>query len=108
MTKLLVFISAILFLTGNEEKKTAASYCAISCPCAQWRIKDEKENIYLERENSKLPEADKLWDGKTLPFKAAVKGRFKQWKGIPKCYGIKGKPEPAEIFVYDEIRILNE
>ncbi|WP_186296656.1 hypothetical protein [Flavobacterium anhuiense] len=48
MTKLPVFISAILFLTCIEEKKTAASYCAVSCPCTQWRIKDEKQNIYLE------------------------------------------------------------
>lgn len=108
MTKLIVFISAILFLTKNEEKKIVASYSAISCPCAQWRIKDEKDNIYLERENDKLPEADKLWDGKTLPFKVAVKGRFKKWKGIPKGYGIKGNPVPAKIFVYNEIKILKD
>lgn len=76
MTKLIVFISAILLLisgSDSKEKKIIALYSAISCPCAQWKVKDEKENIYLERENKKLPDADKLWDGKTLPFKVAVK-----------------------------------
>jgi hypothetical protein len=108
MTKLIVFISAILLLTSNEEKKIIATYSAISCPCAQWKVKGEKENIYLERENKKLAEADKLWDGKTLPFKVTVKGKFKEGKGVPKGYGTKGQPEPAKIFVYSEIKILKE
>ncbi|WP_343617238.1 hypothetical protein [Flavobacterium sp.] len=108
MTKLLGLLSAILLLNSNEKKEIVAVYSAISCPCAQWKVKDEKENIYLERDNEKLPEADRLWDGKTLPFQVAVRGKFKKEKGIPKGYGTKGQPEPAKIFVYSEIRVLKE
>lgn len=56
MTKLIVCISAILFLfssSDSKEKKIIALYSAISCPCAQWKVIGEKENIYLEREKIK-------------------------------------------------------
>lgn len=106
MTKLIVFISAILLLTSNEEKKIIATYSAISCPCAQWKVKGEKENIYLERENKKIPDVNKLWDGRTLPFKVSIEGKFKPEKGIPKDFTKKGESKPAKIFVYNKIELL--
>ncbi|MFC4818570.1 hypothetical protein [Flavobacterium sp. GCM10023249] len=106
MTKLLTIITFIFLVTGNGQKKIIASYYAISCPCAQWKVEGEKENVYLERENGKIPDADKLWDGKTLPFKVSVEGKFKSEKGIPKDFTKKGEPKPAKIFVYSKIEIL--
>jgi len=107
MTKLLTIITFIFLVTGSiGQKKIIASYSAISCPCAQWKVEGEKENVYLERENGKIPDADKLWDGKTLPFKVSVEGKFKSGKGIPKDFTKKGNPKPAKIFVYSKIEVL--
>jgi hypothetical protein len=50
----------LILATGNGQKKIIASYSAISCPCAQWKVEGEKENIYLERENEKIPDINKL------------------------------------------------
>lgn len=106
MTKLLTIITFIFLVTGNGQNKIIASYSAISCPCAQWKIEGEKENIFLERENEKIPDVNKLWDGKTLPLKVSVEGKFKSEKGIPKGFTEKGDPKPAKIFVYSKIEVL--
>lgn len=106
MTKLITFISFILLLSFGEQKKIIAYYSAISCPCAQWKVEGEKENIYLERENEKLQDVNKLWDGKTLPFKVSLKGKFKAGKGIPKSFTTKGKPKAAKIFVYSQLEVI--
>ena len=106
MTKLLTILTFIFLVTGNRQKKIIASYSAISCPCAQWKVEGEKENVYLERESEKIPDADKLWDGRTLPFKVSVEGKFKTGKGIPKDFTKKGDPKPAKIFVYSKIEVL--
>jgi hypothetical protein len=106
MAKVLAILLIILLLIGSGTKKIVASYSAISCPCAQWKAAGEKENIYLQRENDNLPDANKLWDGETLPFRVAVKGRFKAGKGVPKNFTTKGTPEPAKIFVYSEIEVI--
>lgn len=106
MTKLLAFISIIVLFSVGEQKKIVASYSAISCPCAQWKVEGEKENVYLERENEKLQDVNKLWDGETLPFKVVVKGKFKAGKGIPKGFTTKGEPKAAKIFVYSQVEIL--
>ena len=108
MTKLLTFISIILLFNFGEQKKIVASYSAISCSCAQWKVEGERENIYLERENEKLKDVNKLWDGKTLPFKVALKGKFKAGKGIPKNFTTKGEPKYAKIFVYTEVKVLED
>ena len=63
-------------------------------------MQGEKETIFLERENEKLPDANKLWDGETLPFKVSVRGKFKKEKGVPKDYPTKGDVKAAKIFVY--------
>lgn len=106
MTKLLTIITFIFLVTGNGQKKIIASYSAISCPCAQWKVKGEKENIYLERENKKIPDVNKLWDGRTLPFKVSIEGKFKPEKGIPKDFTKKAESKPAKIFVYNKIELL--
>ena len=106
MTKLVTCISIILLLNFGKQKKIVASYSAISCPCAQWKVEGEKENVYLERENEKLQDVNKLWDGKTLPFKVSLKGKFKPEKGIPKNFTSKGKPKAAKIFVYSQLEVL--
>jgi hypothetical protein len=106
MTTLLTIITFIFLATGNGQKKIIASYSAISCPCAQWKVEGEKENIYLERENEKIPDINKLWDGKTLPFKVVLEGKFKSEKGFPKGFKNKGEPKAAKIFVYNKIEVL--
>lgn len=106
MTKLLEFILIITLFSLGEQKKIVASYSAISCPCAQWKVESEKENVYLERENEKIEDVNKLWDGKTLPFKVALQGTFKPRKGIPKGFTTKGKPKEAKIFVYSYVEVL--
>ena len=108
MTKILAFISILLIINGSQQKKIVASYSAISCPCAQWKVEGEKENVYLERENEKLEVVEKLWDGKTLPFKVKLKGKFKTGKGIPKGFTTKGEPKAAKIFVYSQVEVLKD
>lgn len=106
MTKLITFISFIILLSFDEPKKIVAYYSAISCPCAKWKVEGEKENVYLERENEKLQDVNKLWDGKTLPFKVSLIGKFKAGKGIPKSFTTKGKPKAAKIFVYSQLEVI--
>ena len=108
MTKFLLFISFLLIINGSKQKRIIASYSAISCQCAQWKVEGEKENVYLERENEKLQDVNKIWDGETLPFKVAVKGKFKAGKGIPKGFTTKGEPKAAKIFVYSQVEVLKD
>ncbi len=108
MTKFIAFVSIFLILNGSQQKKIVASYSAISCPCAQWNVEGEKENIYLERENAKIIDVNKLWDGKTLPFKVKLTGKFKPRKGIPKDFTTKGEPKAAKIFVYSQVEVLKD
>ncbi|KQM23390.1 hypothetical protein [Chryseobacterium sp. Leaf201] len=106
MNNFLTIITFIFLSAGNGQKKIIASYSAISCPCAQWKVESEKEKIYLERENEKIPDVDKLWDGKTLPFKVYLEGKFKSEKGVPKVFKNKGESKPAKIFVYNKLEVL--
>eukprot|EP01012_Entosiphon_sulcatum_P003475 TRINITY_DN11111_c0_g3_i1.p1 TRINITY_DN11111_c0_g3~~TRINITY_DN11111_c0_g3_i1.p1 ORF type:complete len:109 (+),score=18.30 TRINITY_DN11111_c0_g3_i1:382-708(+) len=108
MTKLFAFLSIIILLSGGEQKKIIASYSAISCSCAQWKVAGEKENVYLERENEKLQDVNKLWDGETLPFKVEVTGKFKALKGIPKGFAMKSEPKAAKVFVYSKVVVLKK
>ncbi|WP_298147495.1 hypothetical protein [Flavobacterium sp.] len=106
MTKFLIFLSAVLLLNGEKEQQIIASYSAISCTCAQWKVEGELENIYLERANEKIKDVNKLWDGSTLPFKVALTGTFKPEKGIPKDFPTKGEPKIAKIFVYTKVAVI--
>lgn len=102
---LLVFSSA----ENKTEQTLIVSYSAIECTCAQWKIesKKTKENIYLERTNNQILDANNIWDGKTLPLKLKLKGHFKKQLGIPKNYSTKGNPKPGKIFLYSQIKVLN-
>lgn len=71
-------------------------------------MEGEKENIYLERENGKIQNVNKLWDGETLPFKVKLTGKFKAGKGIPKDFPTKGEPKAAKIFVYSQVDVLKD
>ena len=108
MTKILAFISIFLILNGIKQKEIIASYSAISCPCAQWKVEGENENVYLERQNGTIQDVNKLWDGESLPFKVKLKGKFKTGKGIPKDFPTKGERKAAKIFVYSQVEVLKE
>ena len=113
---------SLLFFTasapeGNDSpvnsKTLLLSYNAVSCNCAQWSATNADKNklteyIYLERANSQLIDANKLWDGEHLPLHVKVSGRYLQGVGVPKDYSqTKGKAEPARIFRYEKITVLH-
>ncbi|MHC0444852.1 hypothetical protein ACWA1F_05550 [Flavobacterium sp. 3-218] len=101
----LVFLTSILSFQTKKEEVLILSYSAIDCPCAQWKIENQKntKNIYLERANNKILDADKIWDGKTLPLKLRLKGYFKKDLGIPRNFSTKGNPKPGKVFLYTKI-----
>ncbi|AWK05396.1 hypothetical protein HYN56_14590 [Flavobacterium crocinum] len=106
---LYLILSVFIFSSQTKNEETLiVYYSAISCPCAQWKIenRNNKKNIYLERANDKLLDADQIWDGRTLPLKLKVKGHFKKKLGIPKGFSTKGNPEPAKVFLYTQIEIV--
>lgn len=89
------------------------NYNAISCTCAQWSESkhnnrpDKREYFYLERSNSNLINADTLFDGKNFPVQIQVKGKVIAESGYPKDYNLaKGKGDPAKVFRYTEIKVL--
>jgi hypothetical protein len=100
----LIFIS----LQSKKEEEIIVLYSAISCSCAQWQIvsSKSKEPIYLERFNTKIVDADKIWDGKTLPLKLKVSGNFKKEIGLPAEMNFKGNPKPARVFQYNKIEVI--
>jgi hypothetical protein len=67
-----------------------------------------KRKCLLGKRNEKLQDVNKIWDGETLPFKVAVKGKFKAGKGIPKGFTTKGEPKAAKIFVYSQVEVLKD
>ncbi|MFY7739922.1 MAG: hypothetical protein ACOVQC_05335 [Flavobacterium sp.] len=108
MIRVYIFLSALFFIFGsetNKEQNLIVSYSAIACSCAQWKIENNNvdENIYLERADDKILDANKVWDGETLPLKFKVKGYFKKQLGVPKDYSSKGKLELGKVFIYSKI-----
>ncbi|MFD1603179.1 hypothetical protein ACFSJW_06235 [Flavobacterium artemisiae] len=103
-------ISFLIFASfqSKKEEEIIVLYSAISCSCAQWQIvnSNSKENIYLERSNTKIVDADKIWNGKTLPLKIKVFGNFKEEIGLPAEMKFKGDPKPARVFKYDKIEVI--
>lgn len=84
-------------------------YNAISCTCAKWS-ESGKENdyYYLEAANSKLIDADKLFDGEKLPVEIEVTGQIVSENGFPTGFkATKGEPEAGKVFRYTKIRVLN-
>ena len=89
-------------------------YNVIACPCAQWT--EDREGFpdsttqfyYLEPANKKLVVAEDLWDGMSLPLAIKVTGQIISYSGYPKDYHTKGKPEPANVFRYTNIRVVKK
>lgn len=83
-----------------------------SCSCAKWSYTKfdsikEKEYFYLEPENNKLIDAEKIFDGNNLPLQIKIKGQFISDFGFPKGYKqTKGEPERSKVFRYNKIKIL--
>lgn len=99
--------------TNRREKTLKLSYNAIGCSCAQWsetkfHKKSEKRiYYYLERANSKLIDADKLWNGNSIPLKIEVTGEIITEMGLPTNYkNIKGQAEPGKVFRYTKIKVI--
>lgn len=106
-----LFISFFSILTYTQSKKNEdliVSYSAISCSCAQWKIEkaNPKKYIYLEKANDSILDANEIWDGKTLPLKIRVVGKFKTEIGLPNGMSKKGNPKPGLVFVYEKIKIM--
>jgi hypothetical protein len=89
-------------------------YAVQSCTCPQWfETKEQKpfnegvEYFYLETPNSKITQADTLFNGINIPIRISVTGQFYSKKGYPANYfPAKGDPEPARVFRYDKIKVL--
>ncbi|RYU92404.1 hypothetical protein EWM62_02920 [Mucilaginibacter terrigena] len=93
----------------KKQSTIVVTYAYIGCPSAQWAINDrrmhtpEREHIFLEPANDKLPNADNMVDGSHI-IKIKITGRFYNEKGYPKKYHpTKGNPAPARVFRYYKI-----
>jgi hypothetical protein len=101
-------------LTGKTITITV-SYAAIACSCPQWfetKYQDVPflegvERYYLESTNTSLVNANRLWDGTTLPLTVKLTGQFSKEKELPITYHTKGSPEKARIFWYDKITVVS-
>jgi hypothetical protein len=99
---------------SGKTKTLNVSYAAIMCPCPQWfETKYAGDTIndfsyfYLEPDNSDLVDADTLFNGEFFPIHITVTGQFYTKKGYPSNYfPTKGNPEPARVFKYAEIKII--
>lgn len=91
------------------------SYTVHACTSPQWfETKKQKpfnegvEHFYLESASSNLTQADTLFNGINIPLRISVTGQFYKKKGYPANYfPTKGDPEPARVFRYDKIKVLN-
>jgi len=99
--------------TNRREKTFKLVYNAIGCSCAQWsetkfNTKPEKRiYYYLERANSKLIDADKLWNGNNIPLEIEVTGEIITEMGLPKNYkNIKEWAETGKVFRYTKIKVI--
>lgn len=97
----------------GQTKTLDVSYAAIMCTCPQWfetKYANDTSNIeqfYLEPANDNIVSANKLYDGTNLPLRISVTGKFYSKKGYPVNYfPTKGDPEPAKVFRYDKLRII--
>ncbi|MEJ8844000.1 hypothetical protein WG954_16525 [Lacibacter sp. H375] len=98
---------------SGQPKTLDVSYAAIMCTCPQWfetKYSNDTFNIehfYLEPASNKIPAANKLYNGTNIPLRISVTGQFYSKKGYPANYfPTKGDPEPAKVFRYDKIKII--
>lgn len=95
-------------------KTLDGSYAVNACTCPQWfetkkqtPFNEGVEYYYLEPNNSKILVADTLFNGSNIPIRIIVTGQFYSKKGYPANYfPAKGDPEPARVFRYDKIEII--
>jgi hypothetical protein len=120
----ITFLLILFSLFGGEEIKAQSkfdksaliitvSYGYIGCTCAQWALHKlgnkgtQTEYIYLEPASGKLINAENLVDG-THVITIKVTGHYYKEKGYTMNYNpTKGKGEPARVFRYNKIEIVN-
>lgn len=96
----------------HDDTTLVVYYDAISCACAHWATRVDRDDpsnrghIYLEPAGPKLPVADHLWNGRHLPLRLLVTGQFVSQAGYPKGYVTKGDPEPAPVLRYRSLQVL--
>src|SRR4051812_43929991 len=105
MTKAIILLATISFLSSCRAEMKTLNYNAISCSCPQWSESkyndnpDKREYIYLERANINLTNADSLWQGNNFPLRIKVRGHFLTEAGYPTGFSIsKEKPQPGKVF----------
>ena len=87
-------------------------YSNISCTCPQWTSRygaadTLREYYYLERGDTTLLDADKLFDGSNLPLTVQVTGQWVSEYGLPMGFEVpKGKPQYSKVFRYTKIKVL--
>jgi hypothetical protein len=98
---------------NGQTKSLDVSYAAIMCTCPQWfetkyaNDTSKIERFYLEPASDKVISTNTLYDGTNLPLRVSVTGQFYSKKGYPANYfPTKGDPEPAKVFRYDRIKII--
>ncbi|RYE56198.1 MAG: hypothetical protein EOP48_08570 [Sphingobacteriales bacterium] len=96
--------------------RLTVGYAVRGGPGAQWfkskTINDTniyRDYFYLERAGPSIINADTLFDGINLPIRLELEGQFYDKVGYPEHYQFgKGSPEPARVFRYKTIRILQK
>ncbi len=111
-TELKVKEKAIDYLVKNDQT-LILNYNAISCSCPQWsetkynNQPDKREYYYLESADSKLINADTLWQGNNIPLQIQVTGQITTEAGYPTGYKpTKEKSEAGKVFRYTKLKVL--
>jgi hypothetical protein len=96
--------------------RLTVAYAVRGGPGAQW-VQSKTMNdtsiyrnyFYLERADPSIINADTLFNGINLPIRLELNGQFYDKIGYPEHYQfIKGSPEPARVFRYKTIKILQK
>lgn len=106
--------SIIQQLKGRR-RTIKVTYAAIQCGCAQW-VDDKQskvrplnllERFYLEPLSDSLLNANRIWDGETMPFTLSLTGKFSEDRTLPlTSFSKDSLPEKARIFWYEKITVL--
>jgi hypothetical protein len=102
-------------LIGHPVRLTV-NYAPRGGPGPQWvesKTIDDTTNypnyFYLEQADASIINADTLFDGVNLPIRLELTGQFYDKVGYPDHFQqLKGSPEPARVFRYKMIKILQK